>query len=365
MNINNSESEYCHPSIDITSKSDEASAASSKDKFYHRPMPSQESSTSQPPIELNQRIIQLLQLKYNDLNLDEIIKVNGDIKEIVSNVQSYLDSNELTSGFPAREMYRLFIDKTNWDPELGFFIYENESGYSKALLNTFIKLKQILSNGEFNFKKLSRIHELSVKGVANDTLCHLDISEVFCVPLILGYNCTRKGFMEISELIKNKKHSWIANRYPVYIGNCCIERGLINPLIPDHKPNCTISDAVAGINHRIPENRIYVSEYFYAYNKKIKNIKANHKHTQEERQHLIITAIAEVCRNIQMSHPFPDGNARSICMSFNGLLMIEKMSPSIIPDTNIFDSHSIKELVKIMLDGQQLFQALRVPRCTT
>ncbi|MCK5893000.1 MAG: hypothetical protein KAG53_01055 [Endozoicomonadaceae bacterium] len=49
------------------------------------------------------------------------------------------------------------IDQKDWNNELGLFAYEDEKGYSKALLTTLIELKIILSNGELNLRKIKEM----------------------------------------------------------------------------------------------------------------------------------------------------------------------------------------------------------------
>lgn len=375
MNVNEAGAEHSHSTISNSnmnemvalynkmsvSKLAETSVASSKDKPDRREVTSNENLVAQPPVSLNERVIKLLESKFGSSRLEEIMLANSNFEEVLSKVQSYLDSNELTSGFPAQELYRLFIDKENWETELGFFAYENEAGYSKALLTTFIELKRILSNGDLDFRKLEEIHDLSIKDVTVQAKGLLDGSFAQTnVSLCLTgeSNCTNKGFKEISELVENltKKYKgfnvWIVNFMPL-MRNGIEQLGVLDP-----NKNYTI---VARVYHYIPENRVFVFDFCETYNRQMKEIKANHKNPQEECPDEIIRSIAEVCRNIQMTHPFEDGNSRSFGGQLpNGLLMIEGLSPAIIPDTNIFDAYAIDEIVEIMKNGQQQFQALRV-----
>lgn len=97
-------------------------------------------------------------------------------------------------------------------------------------------------------------------------------------------------------------------------------------------------------------------EYCKHYEATLQEIRGNNKITEQEK---IIIAIIKVYRDIQFTHPFVDGNARTISILTNGLLKMHGLSPTIIPDVNVFDCFDIESFVKITKTGQEDFQKHR------
>ncbi|WP_257294145.1 hypothetical protein [Endozoicomonas sp. YOMI1] len=327
---------------------------------------------------INQMLSKKDETDLSKINLDaRVVKriINGPdglepgylraVNEIALALQSQFDSNELTSGFPVRELYRLFIDRKDWQSEHVFFAYEDEPGYTKAMLSAFLEMKSILSDGALDLEKITKIHDLCIQGVSDKNGQPLPNSNCvdFCsVSLFFNNtgdsNCTKKGFREITELAKDKKGIEIFNYMPLIDETYTEIDGEVNPVQLDYYQSGE-SINIGSVYHNIPANRENIKTYCDKFNKQIFIIKTT-CNSEEVIQRKIITTIAEVCRNIQVTHPFQDGNARTIgCLLVNGLLMAEGMSPAIIPDANSFDGHSVDELVEIIKEGQQQFQGLR------
>lgn len=231
------------------------------------------------------------------------------------------------------------------------------------MLSGFLEMKSILSDGVLDSERVTKIHDLCVQGVSGRNGQPLpNYDNVECaVNLVFNdtgdSNCSKKGFKEISELTRNMKGIEILNFKPLIDENHNKIFGEINPV---QLVNQSGKEIIIGrVYHEIPLNRENIKTYCDKYNKQISVIKTLYN-SEEVTQHKIITTIAEVCRNIQVTHPYQDGNARAIgCLLVNGLLMAEGMSPAIIHDANFFDGHSVDELVEVIKEGQQEFQGLR------
>ncbi|WP_257264102.1 hypothetical protein [Endozoicomonas sp. ONNA2] len=320
-------------------------------------------STGLPGDRLNERVAMSLRNDSMVLAPDYLRAVN----KLASTLQAQFDANELTSGFPVRELYRLFIDKKDWQSERVFFAYENEPGYTRAMLTVFVELKNIFADGVLNSEKITKIHDLSIQDVCSKKGGPIPNGDNVYGSVNLYFNetglanCTSNGFREIVELVNDKDGIKITNYKPMYDDT---DNEIPGEIDSPHFEYYEIGKCIniARIYHSIPSNRKNIKIYCNKYNKQICDIKNTVKSEAVLRQH-VITSIAEVCRNIQVTHPFEDGNARSFgCLLVNGLLMTEGMSPAIIPDANVFDGHSVDELVEIIKEGQQQFQSLRLTK---
>lgn len=91
-------------------------AANDHNPFNNR-MPSRKDIIVPPKINLDARATERILNDPGGLKPGYFQAVN----EVALALQSQFDSNELTSGFPVRELYRLFIDRKDWQSEPVFF----------------------------------------------------------------------------------------------------------------------------------------------------------------------------------------------------------------------------------------------------
>jgi hypothetical protein len=71
-----------------------------------------------------------------------------------------------------------------------------------------------------------------------------------------------------------------------------------------------------------------------------------------------IRLIAICIQELEVTHPFPDGNCRTFCLlALNKLLIQNGLTPSLIENPNQFDAYSIEELCDQIILGQQAFRA--------
>lgn len=293
---------------------------------------------------LSEMSIEAIQQSINDhekgeqrlsLRLYHLLKGICRAFEKSAEVQTMLDQTEPFKGFPLDELYRFFIDEGHWEEYgLGLFCYEDEPGYAAAMLTAFKEAGNILANKPLDYSKLEAIHELTTSDVmsARADVIIKDFSwNEAVVGYVRGQNFTKNGLIEITKLANENNFPRIERldryTYQVFI---------------DFKGQ-------KGIELSI--------KYCQAFENKLQEITET---DSELRQDAIIHAIAELCRNLQHTHPFRDGNARTIgCILVNGLLLREGLSPAIIDNVNKFDGYSVDELVLTIKNGQQSFQSLR------
>ncbi|WP_422133788.1 hypothetical protein [Endozoicomonas sp. ALD040] len=269
------------------------------------------------------------------LRLYHLLKGICRASEETEEVQTMLDHTEQCKGFPVEELYRLFIDEDHSkEYGLGLFCYEDEPGYAAAMLRAFKEVGNILANKPLDYSKIEAIHTLTTSGVlsSNEDVAIKDISwNEGSVFYKRGINLTEDGLEEITRLAS-------VNNFPK-IERLNSDTYLVDFDYKDHK------------GMELSKN------YCQTFEKKLQEITET---DSQRRQDAIIHAIVELCRNLQHTHPFRDGNARTIgCILLNGLLLREGFSPTIIDDINKFDAYSVNELVQILKKGQQYFQTLR------
>ncbi|MDP0590102.1 MAG: Fic family protein [Candidatus Endonucleobacter bathymodioli] len=314
---------------------------------------------------------------YSETQINKLFEISKECNNIVKNLQKaqlVLDENDLTNKFPAHMLYQLFIDKEDWGFNGGIYTYEDELGYASALLTAWYEMKNILSGGPINFQKIKELHGICTSNV----LGHKGQKLLFprsnvCVGAALNRNCTIKGTTEILLLAKSARLPSIRTYYnKLDTDGQFIPSEFIPELYRQLDANNEInnpSDTVVMLityhdftKDEIRQDRINMVEVYCGnYEVNLQKIKNNTDLTEQQKQDKIIEATAEVCRNIQFTHPFLDGNARTIgCILLNGLLMKQNLSPAIIPDVNVFDAYDIETLVEIIKAGQKTFQQHRV-----
>ncbi|UYM18199.1 hypothetical protein [Endozoicomonas euniceicola] len=301
----------------------------------------------------------------SEMNLKEIKKAIGDIesgKHSVSSrllsllkgiynaqqesfkVQDMLDSSELCKGFRVEQLYRLFIDEGDWKKYgLKMFCYEDEPGYAAAMLKAFRSVGDILGSGKLDIDKIKQIYRLATSDVlssksGNIISDELKEEETSC-DLVnnnnydRAENFTEKGLGEVREVASQNKYPEIGLRESQQLR-----------VLHDHKNNRGFQLS---------------NEFCQTFEAELQQIKESPNQGVEQESQKI-ACIAKVCRNIQFTHPFRDGNARTIgCILVNGLLMREGLSPSLINNANKFDAYSVDELVKVIRLGQSHFNALK------
>ena len=74
-----------------------------------------------------------------------------------------------------------------------------------------------------------------------------------------------------------------------------------------------------------------------------------------------ISAIVNMCRQLEVAHLFRDGNQRTMAvLVLNKLLVDHKLSPTCLDDPYMFDgTRSVAEMVKAVQVGQRTFRSVK------
>lgn len=279
------------------------------------------------------------------------------------------------AGFSPSRYWRLLFDGNRQDKEgpLGFDLSasESETGYMRSMFNGlnhlvmtmsapisaeyFIKLREeaIKYNLYFYQKKLMKeLSDQKLKEQSEPSLRSFGITNSHSV---IGANLTEKGLKELVEKLKNG-----ADYFKIE------KRSLLNEnvLQYDHKnipSDETLQEIFKDMSSPESHWKITLSEtdpakiqkqmnvIIETYEQEIKEAK-----NDEDKK---IRAIATCIHELELCHPFADGNCRTFCLlGLNKLLMAQGLLPCIPENPNQFDAFSIDELCVKIKEGQRNFE---------
>lgn len=92
----------------------------------------------------------------------------------------------------------------------------------------------------------------------------------------------------------------------------------------------------------------YIGEYIQKYNQWMTEA------GDDENKKLI--AIAKLCRLIDCSHPFADGNIRTVRLLMLMLMIRNNLTPTMMMDPNIMDGYHSSEIVRAIKEGQHTYE---------
>jgi len=310
----------------------------------------------------------------NRIGVMKFILLRNAVQRIDENLvlaQKTLNASELTRDFPAEQLCKLFVDAKDWDVHKAeIYRYENEPGYTSALFLAFHKMGDILSS-KLNFELIKLIHDICIDNVIGEQFAYL-YSTYYCteVKISNNENGTINGVREVMVMSPANSTSKIVNHFTkhdvwsnkVMFGEIDEKRyAAVRQLRMNHAVSNNMRSyfkpPLLTVTHFYNKSRFEIVENFCnVYECRLTKIKSDASLDECAKKNEIISAIAEVCRNIQFTHPFYDGNARTIgCILVNGLLMKEGFYPSIIPNANVFDAYDVVSLVDIIKQGQNHF----------
>ncbi|MBI2786480.1 MAG: Fic family protein [Legionella longbeachae] len=240
------------------------------------------------------------------------------------------------------EIYRFIIDGikqqygcvTQWEKrEKGSFI--------SALRGFIYLLKEIKEKGqEFNpvsIEYLKKLHSIATKNVHRfDQEAIGEFSGGWACFLKMDINLSSDG---LSELLKNtgKGNSDFPSEVDPILSEC-LEKKQSSYLIGYYNPFTTLNktDAINNLTQKVQA----------ALDKYSNDIQKSQ--SDDDKLRAIVTCV----RRIEIIHPFPDGNCRTICVLFlNSLLISQGFSPVILADPNRFDGYSTNELIRDIKRG--------------
>jgi hypothetical protein len=283
--------------------------------------------------------------------------------------------------FPRTELWRLSID--GYKQHLGPMVFDNprgtkgnpdyhagEAGYLKAMCEG-LEFAAISLNKELNIELIEKFHGIATHDVEDGELSRDDelaaednrilktnergkIGHGNTTSISLNpqndnnpnaENVTLQGYLQLVQWLKG--HPQLQN----YFSITTISQ---TPRPEDFKLN--INDSAENINrfyqngniawicNRIPNDVLAEAIEFKltTFNERVNAL--------NEAGKLIL--IVELVHDLEIIHPFQDGNCRTFVLLLNHLLIKNNLSPAILLNPNRFDGMSIDELVHDVQQGQ-------------
>ncbi len=248
--------------------------------------------------------------------------------------------------FDTSQSWRLFVDAEH-QQEFGDYRYENESGYMAGMMNSYRQMLSTLHE-PVSADLLLRLHTTAVDGVLKrgETERSANLArELGVIDPELDSFMT-KGFRDGRP-----------NHFGLVVGLNCSEAGLeeLMDLSDDYSDFTIRTDGKKQLLFTEPRSatlcKSIATRIFDEYDDEIRTARS----TDQK-----LMAIARCCRDLEASHLFMDGNARTIgFVLLNGLLMRNGLPPAAMADPSVFDGFSISECAGKIAIGQQNFVELQ------
>lgn len=246
-----------------------------------------------------------------------------------------LSQHQAFQSFNPNESWRLVMDRYQQDNR-GEYGFENESGYMSGTFNGLREAMESARTGQpLTVDMLTQLHDTCVENIipmgktilepANLEKGLRDFYAPNGEPRRVGFGLTQDrnmsdaGLQELQDKINVHGDDWFEIQ----------NNGGPNRLMTFPKTTQECNDRVQGI----------IDQY---------NQEIGQANTADEKY----TAIAKCCRDLEISHVYADGNARTIgfCLA-NKLLAENNLPPVILENPNRFDAYSVNELVTEMKSG--------------
>src|SRR6185312_3514759 len=253
------------------------------------------------------------------------------------------------SHLPDEEYWRLIIDGTQQtDPtERGWQKYdEREAGSVRSLLNAFSYMLKTIDKEPLSETLIQEFHrlifEINPSKAMTSEYIKRDCNNYNVINVCRDNGYTPEGLAMLQERAKK--------------GEFGIEEGSDRKDGKGKRPRITPhQDQISKtINHIIQE-----------YNQKLKKIQKEILDMPAARAAKLLNIV--ICiQELELLHPFTDGNGRIFCIvTLNKLLLENGFSPVILEDPNRFDCFTPEQLVVEIEAGMGRFQKLVEMRPTT
>ncbi len=259
---------------------------------------------------------------------------------------------EFLTRFPLEHMWRFFID--GWRQTTVLQFDEAEPNYISRCLAAFYFACSVPNTHRPNAQFLRDIHHFALGNVHNvskgedthNTLGRFYYENV-TFSISTQWNLTHNGLQEIIE--HNASILPIERRYEIAHFPPDIARKVL-------AEKSDFIGRVRSVNRAEGLDR-HIDFVIARYNLSIENIIAS-KDSIAEKEDRALTALVIMIAELERTHPFCDGNTRTICMVFLHSELIRLASlygfnfvPSITVDPNRFDGWSISELKQLVTVG--------------
>lgn len=224
-------------------------------------------------------------------------------------------------GFPAIEMWRLFMDGDKQISESGWTLYvRREEGCIDKLYKSWKYIQQTIDES-LTPQYFKNIHEICADKIASVHGKYRSSKPYF------GLSTNTLTFLGYFELISNYAHL------------CCLETkdgkgfGIWSNISSDQLDTVIIS---------------IIEEYESAM-----------CHAPEDPE-VQLKIIVEFCKKLELIHPFSDCNGRIFCnVLLNRELVRHGFSPTLLDNPNRLEGHSLKESLYEVVRGMNAFQQLK------
>lgn len=263
--------------------------------------------------------------------------------------------------FPCHSLWRLFIDYNRQDvgPQ-GFDV--KEPGYLKSLCNGFDYMLQTLSQ-PLSTELLVNFHDIAVGNTFerfSSGIHHEDVrfeygfrkgnTQFGLTDRGLTANYTRQGIAELLQIIAaDETDRYFSIRQDLTKGADKIVPKL--PITDNFLDEVMTKLKTDTYDFKLGANRNGVIE------KKV-SAAIERYHTEvtlANNDDTKIRAIARCIHQLEIIHPFPDGNCRTMMLVMNKLLVQQGLNPAILENPNRIDAYSVDEICEEIKRGQQNF----------
>lgn len=272
--------------------------------------------------------------------------------------------------FLSLEHWRLFVDgdKQNITTEADGRGFENrEPGYMQAMFKAF-SFMRATAGMEISEEFIKNLHYFATYGVQFSSRAGKDIKKVdpgeyysrqadfhSGFLLHLGKNASEAGIRDLLNAISEDSGLCMTLENPNSFGYTTINWNWIKTHGRDNAikllQNCYFPIRVCTQTNTQEEISLKLSTL-------VKNFNHHIKTAQEKDKKLIV--ILYFIRSLCRLHPFKDANIRVFVMLlFNKCLIENGFSPTILDNPNVFDGHSIEELVIATKKGFDNFRFVK------
>lgn len=289
------------------------------------------------------------------------------------------------STFPPTELWRLVID--GYQHSLGPYAFDNprgkpgeagyhagEAGYLKAMLEGLRYVKKYPQD-RVSLPLIATLHKIATMGVEDGEITrnHADFKKEDRLLIAMqergkmGHNATSsfklnrpqaeqpgtdnvslQGFIELVAWLKEN------SEYQKYFQLVAENGTILDPSSPDILEFYQTNHIVWNCG-RIQGNILaeIISNKLTEFNRKIDEADKNEK----------LTLIVKLIHELEIIHPFQDGNCRTFFLLLNHLLVQNELSPTLLTNPNRFDGFSIDELINEVKNGQVEYKKYLINDC--
>jgi Ankyrin repeats (3 copies)/Fic/DOC family len=265
-----------------------------------------------------------------------------DLNQAASELTPKEFTDMIFEGLSPSESWRLFIDgeQQQQQKERGWLAWEQRERGSVSAMNHVISYIKTQVDKPISAETLKEIHKIATTKVAGLNGRDNYLNELVrpgqfrnsttYLNITVGYNASQEGIEALEKLAQGEKYYGFSYKGLSEYGTS--------------KYHWAINKA--------PEEFIAnrVKTILNDYHSQMAQLVDNDESLMEKLR-IIVRAIQQ----LELTHPFRDGNGRITYALLNLMLLQNKLPPTILFDPNFFDGHSEEELVTQVLKGMENF----------